>query len=162
MTSETSLFGEVLTAELAKRGHSVEDLVAAMSEDDRRAVAAHAIRAAMQPTRHPFSPRLRRHTRNERILWSIVRALDITDDAEAQWPLFFAFLAEQEYIKEKSVCRAHVGRIVNDPNQDTRREVDIVLQHRVYGTDPDIESCYLCKQEFRVGSVYIQPIDGGG
>ncbi len=41
MTNETSLFGEVLTAE---------------SEDDRRAICAHAIRAAVQPTRHPFAP----------------------------------------------------------------------------------------------------------
>ncbi len=99
MTNEMSLFGEVLTAELAKRGRSVEDLVAAMSEDDRRAVAAHAIRAAMQPTPHPFSTRLRRHTRNLRILTAICRALDLTE-VGSDFPLLYAFLAEQEYVEE--------------------------------------------------------------
>ena len=99
MTNETSLFGEVLTGELAKLGRSVEDLVAAMSEDDRRAICAHAIRAAMQPTPHPFSRRLRRHTRNPRIFAAICRALDLS--GEAEYPLFFAFLAEQEYVEEE-------------------------------------------------------------
>ncbi len=98
MSNEMSLFGEVLTAEL--RGRSVEALVAAMSEDDRRAVCAHAIRAAMQPTPHPFSPKLRRHTRNPRILAAICRALDLTE-VGSDTALLYAFLAEQEYVEDE-------------------------------------------------------------
>lgn len=88
MVNNQSVFGRVLDQLLEERDiESVEALVSRMSEDDRRAIVAHAIRAAAE------SPPRARHPM---IAASLCRALSL-DTNEKQMPLLYSYLEEEEY-----------------------------------------------------------------
>jgi hypothetical protein len=95
--NQQSVFGRVLDQHLEERNvEGVEGIVALMSEDDRRAIVAHAIRGAMEDADLPRTPR---------VLTAIGRALELTTTQE-QLPLLYAFLAEEEYAPDEARATA--------------------------------------------------------